>query len=486
MAESNAIIIVESLLRSNGANEGLNDLQSLIFEKAWDGYTYQQIADEVGYDHDYVKHVASQLWKLLSKASGETVSKRNIRSVLRRFQCAQSLPLVSASTSAKLTSQPLQGLCSTEGQEIRWVGRESLVGKLADRLLANIRVLSLVGITGIGKSSLAIRLTLEPKISQRWNQVRVIRCDQQDHIFEQMARKLLGDQVIQNEEFQKSPEQLTYAIISHLQLDPTLVLLDMLEEVLTINEGGFYQYAEPQFEFFFEQLVKAEDMSSRFILTSQHQPPLIANGRYDIYSHLVRLSGLTQNEALSLFHLWNVAPTSETDLGYLSRFAKAYEGHPLALQTIAGEIREQPYEGNIPAYWYDYGSEIEALEQTQSASTQKARKDELNLSNYSINLIDLVEQRIEQSFKRLQECQPIAYELLCMGSVFRCSVEREGWLFLIGDAQKRTQLTAFQSLQRRFLIEEDLNETKVLYRLHSLIRSVALHHLDELDSESLT
>lgn len=108
----------------------------------------------------------------------------------------------------------------------------------------------------------------------------------------------------------------------------------------------------------------------------------------------------------------------------------------------------------------------------------------MTLAYYSIDLTDLVKYRIKRTFSRLQVSSPLAYSLLCMGATYRCSVERTAWLILIVDAPKEAQIIAFQALQRRFLLESDRNCDRVLYRLHSLIRSIALQHLNNLESEA--
>ncbi len=48
--------------------------------------------------------------------------------------------------------------------ETRWVGRQALIADLIQRLREDCRVLSIVGITGIGKTSLAAKLTLETEL----------------------------------------------------------------------------------------------------------------------------------------------------------------------------------------------------------------------------------------------------------------------------------------------------------------------------------
>jgi DNA-binding CsgD family transcriptional regulator len=374
---------------------------------------------------------------------------------------------------------------SMEANEIRWVGRDPLIKFLVNKLHQGCRILNLVGITGIGKSSLSIRLALESSATQTWGQVKIIQCDRQANTFEQIARQLLGEQLVQSEEFRKNPKRLIESMIGQLQATPSLLIIDMVEELLcskdtAIEHTGLqksYRYTEPLFAQFFEQFLTTAEISSRLILTSQVLPPVIADGRYDTQTHTERMSGLTELEAIQLFELWDVHIKSEFDIIYLQKITHVYEGHPLALKVIAGEIRGNPYLGNIEAYWHEYGSEIEGMKEEVLIDSTP---DSSTISNYSVNLTDLVEQRVEKALEQLKQSNLLAYTLLCMGSVYRCGVERAGWIFMVNNASKQEQINAWQALQRRFLLEESVNNNKVLYRLHSLIRSVALQHLNQL------
>ncbi|WP_230968270.1 AAA-like domain-containing protein [Nostoc sp. WHI] len=78
-----ALAILDTFLE-HGLEHGLSDVQEVIFRKAWEGQTYPDIAESCGYDANYIKDVGSKLWKLLSQAFAEEVTKSNFRSVLRR------------------------------------------------------------------------------------------------------------------------------------------------------------------------------------------------------------------------------------------------------------------------------------------------------------------------------------------------------------------------------------------------------------------
>lgn len=75
--------------------------------------------------------------------------------------------------------------------------------------------------------------------------------------------------------------------------------------------------------------------------------------------------------------------------------------------------------------------------------------------------------------------------MLCQGAVYRRAVERQAWLMMICEYPYEAQLLAFQTLQPQFLLEEECIERKVLYRLHSLIRRVAIDHLPKIEQEVL-
>jgi hypothetical protein len=116
-------------------------------------------------------------------------------------------------------------------------------------------------------------------------------------------------------------------MISKLQAHPCLLLLDMVEEILEPDHQGRHQFIDSGLAKLLEQVVKAEQMPSRIILTCQDQPPIIAQGRYLERSHIERLKGLAESEALELFETWNVRIQTQVDLENLKRIIHVYEGH---------------------------------------------------------------------------------------------------------------------------------------------------------------
>lgn len=63
----------------------LNNVETAILIGAWQSKTYEQIASASGYSISYLtRDVGPKLWKLLSQALGETVSKTNFQAALER------------------------------------------------------------------------------------------------------------------------------------------------------------------------------------------------------------------------------------------------------------------------------------------------------------------------------------------------------------------------------------------------------------------
>jgi hypothetical protein len=451
-------------------------LKQEIFQGAWQGWTYEAIIDAIAaqrekvYELSYIRAQGAELCKELSARLRVTVEKRSFQADVTR---GLTLPHV----SSNLTTP------SALDAAIRWVGRSNLVECLIQQLRGECRVLMLVGLTGIGKTALAARLLADPCLQAQFEVQKVVICDRDRPNFEDLTQTVLGTHAIHPPELQSSPQQVMTAMIARLKSQPCVLVLDMVEELLTTDREGRLQFCDPTFTQLLDGIIRAEEMPSRVILTAQEQPPLPWQGRYAARSQRHRLSGLTESESLHLFAAWGVMTSSPEAENLLRRIIRLYEGHPLALRVLTGEIAAAPYEGDVAPYWAEFGDEFIRVEQQKAAAEVNGSGDRWGLADYRPQLQDIVRDRIEHTFARLQTASPLAYRLLVMAAVYRRGVEPAGWYRLMDDYPAEIARQAFLDLECRYLIERERYQTQILYRQHSLIRSVALQHLNHIEEE---
>jgi tetratricopeptide (TPR) repeat protein len=380
-----------------------------------------------------------------------------------------------------------------------WVGRENLIRELSDRIRGNCRLLILVGITGIGKTALGERVAVEVAdwFENDWSHYHQENFDdeQQTSDFASVAARWLEKwgQII-TPDARKDPQQLLHRLIQHLQERRYLIQIDSLQNILQGNEEeGWSDFKDECWLKFFESYLKAETCESRLILTSQDLPGQIeeVGRRSQNFWYCQPLGGLEKPEQIALFEKTelDVSPDSESRT-YLERISAAYEGHPLALRVIAGEIKNKPFEGNVLAYWNKYGSELELVEKTiveaQEGQAVEAG-DKFRLDRFTKTLRRNVRFRLNRSIERLRQDNQWAYTLLCETSVYRCPVPEDFWLSHLQDWDRNEgeQIAALDVLRDRYLIEELISNDQHLLRQHNLVRSITLERLQFFGEENI-
>ena len=370
----------------------------------------------------------------------------------------------------------------TQEYDPNFVGRESAIATLIAKLSGDCRVLILTGITGIGKTAFAGRLTAE--LLRNFPESIKINFDHyQNTDFASVAAFILTNagEILTPED--RNDSQLLFNwIVTRLENNPYLLVIDSLEFILKGN-GDFH---DEYWEKFFNYLLSANSCKSRIIITSQDLPQelYIIGSRYPTYWHCEPLKGFNDIEQLEFFKQAGLNIGTDSDKSdsrtYLKRIGAAYEGHPLALRVITGEITSHPFYGSIVAYWKKYGHEVEKVEQSQKEEKAKSDHDEMRLDRYTSSLQMAVKKRVEKTFKRLANDVPNAYFMLIFGSVYSYSVGENFYFNTLetlglGEEDKYAVLN---TLRDRYLIEEMIDDNDdYLLRQHNLIRTVALEHL---------
>lgn len=374
-----------------------------------------------------------------------------------------------------------------------WAGRNELILELLEKLNSGCRLLILEGITGIGKTALAECLANKLYVNflkENWKRFLIDRfdVDSKSSDFNSTAVRWLegwGETIFGDD---RKNDLLMPRLLYRLKNNPYLIILDSLEFILEGDEEeGWGNFKDQEWVKFFDQYLDG-DCASRIIITTQQKSQQF-NPKYEgSYLDYYILKGLTASEQLELFeNLGLEANGDASNRSYLLRIGSVYEGHPLALKVIAGEIGNVKYNGNLKVYWEEYGKEIEEVEKSiEEAHTQgmiSSKDDQWRLDNYSKALRERVKKRLDITFERLKDDFYNAYYLLCASSLYRIAVKKSWWLQQLDDldCDRDEQESAFDILEDHFLVEWENGSG--LVRQHNLIRSLALKHLKKIEEE---
>jgi hypothetical protein len=364
-----------------------------------------------------------------------------------------------------------------------WVGRENILTDLVEKLENQHRIVLILGITGIGKTALAESLVI--KLRGNWHERREnFENVNLNKNFVTVVTGWLnnwGDRVTPEE--QNNPEQLLTRVVDRLCKGKYLLLLDSLEYLLVAtSDDSWGNFEDEWWGKLWIGILSAPSCQSRIILTSQDFPVQLAIecGRYTNFWHQQLLTGLGESEQKELFTKLGFAEEIKSRDRRLLLIGNIYDGHPLALRVIVGEIKTG-WQSNIRAYWQENGRYIEEVQtdlQAARAGEYEGSNDRWQLAAYTIQLRRYVKNRIDLTFNRLKEQIPIAYELICIASIYRCEVPESFWLgnLELEGYDLEEQQIALTTLRDRYLVEEcGFNEAdERMVSQHNLIRSVAI------------
>ena len=333
MTGQEALTLVDTLLHSANHRPGLNDVQSVVLLETWAGRSYRDIAQQLGYEHDYIKQVGSQLWRSLSQTLGEPVSKRNLQAVLRRYQQSQQ----SASVLAVIQGKQDWG----EAIDVsRFYGRQGELQTLETWILEDCcRAIGIFGLGGMGKTALSVKLAQQ--IQSQFDCV-IWRSLQQapplELILSEILPILAGSEV--------TTDGSINTLMKQLRSKRCLLVLDNVESILQGgNRSGQYLPGYEAYRQLFDRICD-EPHQSCLIITGREKPGgfAVREGK-NLPVKSLQLQGLSGADAQQILIAKGLEATESQRLTLVKYFA----GNPLALKIAATTIQTL-FGGNIQAF----------------------------------------------------------------------------------------------------------------------------------------
>ncbi|MBW4619092.1 MAG: NACHT domain-containing protein [Cyanosarcina radialis HA8281-LM2] len=349
MTVKEALKIVEAILHP----QRLSNVQEIVFSGVWSGKTYEQIASTAGYETEYMRHIGAQLWQQLSRTLGEKVTKNNCRSVLRRWQeegegergetrggerGENSLRPTSHSTPpTTLNTQHSTLLASSTPNSIDWgeapdvsafYGRTVELATLEQWVrFDRCRLVALLGMGGIGKTTLALKLAQQ--VAGEFEYV-IWRSLRNAPPLENLLAEL-----VQFLSHQQSTQARIGELLHCLRASRCLLILDNLETILESGRTGVYR---PDYEGYGELLRALAETahSSSIIVTSREKPAEIATFEgAELAVRSLPLKG-SEEAAMALVEAKGLVGSAIEK----QQLGDRYGNSPLALKIVATSIQD--------------------------------------------------------------------------------------------------------------------------------------------------
>ncbi|MBE9145235.1 NB-ARC domain-containing protein [Planktothrix mougeotii] len=329
----------------------LDYLQEAILKGSLQAQTYSKIAEKLHLSKSHVRNTGSEIWKILSKALKQDITKTNFKSILEKtaFENISSSAISSnigrdyvainnlniCSTTARSPSSPHTPKNQNQSPIIdlknapeltTFYNRTSELTTLKQWILEDhTRLITIYGLSGIGKSALTVKLIEE--INSEF-----------DYIIWKSLNNIPTLSTLQTELkefFSKSQQTPLSTVIDYFRNSRCLVILDDLQDILKKGElAGQYLPEYEDYSKFFKQITTSPHQSC-LILLSWTKPIEIANLETENSSaQTLNLKGLGEEATEILREKGLIDQENWLEL------ITIYQGHPRWLKIIASTIIE--------------------------------------------------------------------------------------------------------------------------------------------------
>ncbi|NJL64473.1 MAG: hypothetical protein HC903_24920 [Methylacidiphilales bacterium] len=215
------------------------------------------------------------------------------------------------------------------------------------------RLISLVGMTGIGKTTLVVKLTERVQQNFQYMIWKNLRYISSFHVLIDDIVKTFSIHA-QHQDISENINNRIQYLIKYLQQNKCLLVLDDVTEIIHDNDGDeIYRKGWEEFGEFIQQITQSSYQSC-LILTSQRHLIELSNHKNDShYYQTISVDGLKVEDVEDAYSPDIYCEATNSEEYYWQEFVGYYGGNPVAL-GIASKIILDKYDGELSSFFEQY------------------------------------------------------------------------------------------------------------------------------------
>ncbi|WP_293146817.1 MULTISPECIES: ATP-binding protein [unclassified Microcoleus] len=385
------VLQIANHLTFTTTGQQLDSLQKSILRGAWDNQKYREIAQRNHRSEKYIKEVGFKLWKLLSVALEEDVSKLNFRSRWEKWiasnisnsghcvqigngnvnMCGETLQSSEVpqkrSPKTPQNSQPTAKMPQIDlgdaPEPNLFYNRTSELTTLKQWILENrTRLITIYGLSGIGKTALTLQLI--PQIQQEFDYI-IYRSLRNSPPLQTLQTNLIQFLCRGGAPVPAAEERGTTGglpLLEYLRSSRCLLILDDIQTIFSSGQlAGNYQPGYENYGTFFKQLAESSHNSCLILLSWEKPREIAALEGENRPCKSLPLNGLG-SEAQEIVREKGLAEPDKW-----SELIDLYRGNPLSLNIVSTMIQDL-FGGSVSEFFsYDtlFLGDLESLLEQQ-------------------------------------------------------------------------------------------------------------------------